>query len=183
MALAFGVVFLQLCCSGMTRFSAGGGPWSGPAIQKCAVEIPHSPGISSASLSDSASSIAQSASYTSFLGRSTPPPTSSTGNASFYSRSLSPFCTESSLISMTTFSSDIGLVTLYNAASLRDHLHGVLVSLLEELSPAILKFCCFFGGIVDVTASFTGTSGVGVGICTAVFDHNAASLGEAHVGG
>ncbi|MED6153079.1 hypothetical protein PIB30_098118, partial [Stylosanthes scabra] len=96
---------------------------------------------------------------------------------------VSSFCTESALISMTTFSSDTGLVTLYSAANLRDRLHGVLVSFLEELSPAILKFCRFFGGRVDVTVSFTGTSGVGVGICTTVFDRNAASLGEAHVGG
>ncbi|MED6218191.1 hypothetical protein PIB30_024676 [Stylosanthes scabra] len=68
-------------------------------------------------------------------------------------------------------------------ASLQDRLHGVLVSLLEELSPAILKFCRFFGGRVDVTVSFTGTSGVGVGICTTVLDRNAASLGEVRVGG
>ncbi|MED6196680.1 hypothetical protein PIB30_049611 [Stylosanthes scabra] len=80
---------------------------------------------------------------------------------------------------MTTFSSDTGLVTLYSAASLRDRLHGVQVSFLEELFPAILKFYRFFGGRVDVTASFTGTSGVGVGICTTMFDRNAASLGEA----
>ncbi|MED6182689.1 hypothetical protein PIB30_031011 [Stylosanthes scabra] len=73
-------------------------------------------------------------------------------------------------------------VTLYSAASLRDRLHGVLVSFREVLSPAILKFYRFFGGRVNVTASFTGTSGVGVGICTAVFDHNVASLGEARVG-
>ncbi|MED6219637.1 hypothetical protein PIB30_037610 [Stylosanthes scabra] len=122
-------------------------------------------------------------SETSFLGRSSPPPPSATGNASSCSRLVSSSCTESSLISMTTFSSDTGLVTLYSAASLRDLLHGILVSLLEELSPAILKFCHFFGGRVDVTAPFSGTSGVGVGICTAMFDRNAASLGEARVGG
>ncbi|MED6225261.1 hypothetical protein PIB30_092002 [Stylosanthes scabra] len=158
-----------------------------PTLENCTsrsvLSRSHSLGISAASLSDSASNIAQSASYTSFLGRSTLPQTSAIGSASFCSRLVSSFCTESSLISMTTFSSDTGLVTLYSAASLRDRLHGVLVSLLEELSPAILKFCRFFGGRVDVTASFTGTSGVGVGIYTAVFDCNVASLGEAPVGG
>ncbi|MED6219189.1 hypothetical protein PIB30_033604 [Stylosanthes scabra] len=118
---------------------------------------------------------------TSFLGRSSPPPPSATGNVSSYSRLMSSFCIESSLISMTTFSSDTGLVTLYSAASLRDHLHVVLVSLLDELSPAILKLCRFFGGRVNVTVSFAGTSGVGVGICMLVFNRNAASLGEARV--
>ncbi|MED6209383.1 hypothetical protein PIB30_054139 [Stylosanthes scabra] len=62
-------------------------------------------------------------------------------------------------------------------------IYRVLVSLLEELSPAILKFCRFFGGRVDMTTSFTGTSDVRVGIYTVVFDRKAASLGEARVGG
>ncbi|MED6158222.1 hypothetical protein PIB30_030844 [Stylosanthes scabra] len=172
--------------------SAGGSPWLGSAGPtsgsflpqfRSVLSRPHSPGISAASLSDSASSIAQSASYTSFLGRSTSPPTYTTSSASFCSRLVSSFCTESSLISMTTFPFDTGLVTLYSTTSLQDHLHEVLVSFLEELYPAILKFCRFFGGRVDVFVSFTGTSGAGVGICMTVFDRNAASLGEARVGG